>query len=117
MTEPSREVLRIIDANLNRAAEGLRLLEEFARLSLNDERLSRRLKEMRHVLLAVPLEMQERLIAARDAAGDVGRDMKVSAPERGRGVFGDHRGQCPPRAGVAARPGRTGQDRGPAPGH
>jgi thiamine-phosphate pyrophosphorylase len=83
MTQPSRDTLRIIDANLNRTGEGLRVLEEFARLSLNDESLSRRLKEMRHALLVVPPEMQARLVSARDAAGDVGRDMK--APQQGPG--------------------------------
>jgi thiamine-phosphate pyrophosphorylase len=88
MTEPSRETLRIIDANLNRTGEGLRVLEEFARLSLNDEPLSRQLKEMRHALLAVPLEVQERLISARDAAGDIGRDMKAPQQELGQGVSG-----------------------------
>ena len=31
------DMLRIIDANLNRIGEGLRFLEEMARLMLNDE--------------------------------------------------------------------------------
>ena len=52
MTDPaySRETLRIIDANLNRAAEGLRVLEDIARLGLNDASLSERLKTLRHEL-------------------------------------------------------------------
>jgi thiamine-phosphate pyrophosphorylase len=87
MKEMSRETLRIIDANLNRTGEGLRVLEEFARLSLNDEILTRRLKDMRHALLAGPPGFQERLIAARDAAGDVGRDMKSPQQETGLSVM------------------------------
>lgn len=86
MTETSRDTLRIIDANLNRTSEGLRVLEEFARLSLNEKSLSRRLKEMRHALLVIPPGIQERLISARDAAGDIGRDMKAPQQGQGRGV-------------------------------
>jgi thiamine-phosphate pyrophosphorylase len=86
MKELSGQTLRIVDANLNRTGEGLRVLEEFARLCLNDEHLSRRLKDLRHALLDIPLDFQERLIAARDAAGDVGREMKSPQQGQGRGV-------------------------------
>ena len=44
----SQDTLRIIDANLNRTGEGLRVLEETARLSLNDAALTQRLKNLRH---------------------------------------------------------------------
>jgi thiamine-phosphate pyrophosphorylase len=88
MREMSRGTARIVDANLNRTGEGLRVLEEFARLSLNDESLTRRLKDMRHELLSGPPGFQERLIAARDAAGDVGRDMKTPQQAKGLSVAG-----------------------------
>ena len=39
-----RQTLRIIDANLNRIGEGLRLLEDLARLLLNDVSLTQQLK-------------------------------------------------------------------------
>ena len=42
---------RIIDSNLNRAAEGLRVAEEVCRLGFELAGLSRELKEMRHALL------------------------------------------------------------------
>jgi thiamine-phosphate pyrophosphorylase len=73
--------LRIIDANLNRIGEGLRVLEEFARLSLNDADLTRRLKNMRHSLVRVDAGLQRQLIAARDAVGDVGAGMKAAGQE------------------------------------
>ena len=38
------ETLRIIDANMNRIAEGLRFLEELARLMLNDAGLTQLLR-------------------------------------------------------------------------
>lgn len=42
--------LRIIDANLNRAREGLRTAEEYARLVLNDARAAQALKDVRREL-------------------------------------------------------------------
>ena len=50
MTAPdSKQILRIIDANLNRTAEGLRVLEDIARFVLDDAALSRQLKIMRQL--------------------------------------------------------------------
>jgi thiamine monophosphate synthase len=51
MTSPDSEYLRIFDANLNRIGEGLRFLEDLARLTLNDVGLTRQLKTMRHDIL------------------------------------------------------------------
>jgi thiamine-phosphate pyrophosphorylase len=68
---------RIIDANLNRAGEGLHLLEELARLMLNDAELARRLKTMRHEIVRGDLAFNKALIQSRDAAGDVGADIEV----------------------------------------
>ncbi|MGB2986136.1 MAG: thiamine phosphate synthase [Phycisphaerae bacterium] len=42
--------VRIIDANLNRAREALRVMEEYARLGLDDASLSAAIKETRHAL-------------------------------------------------------------------
>jgi len=70
-----REIYRVMDANLNRAREGLRVLEEIARFILEDSEMSSRLKETRHRLTAVTNELPGgmlELIQARDAAGDVG---------------------------------------------
>ena len=64
-------MLRLIDANLNRLSEGLRLLEDVARFILNDAALSSRLKTMRHDLLAQPESFQKTLLTARDSEGDV----------------------------------------------
>jgi len=76
--------LRIIDANINRIGEGLRVLEEFARLSLNDAALTARLKDMRHKILHVDADLQQRLIGARNAAGDVGAGMTAAGDEERR---------------------------------
>jgi len=66
-------ILRILDANFNRAGEALRVLEEHARMALNDEALSRRAKGLRHDLAAARNRLPAAaLLAARDVSGDVG---------------------------------------------
>ncbi len=77
-----KETLRIIDANINRIGEGLRVLEEFARLSLNDTDLTQQLKNMRHEILDIDLKLQGQLIDARDSQGDVGADMETAGQNR-----------------------------------
>jgi len=67
-----QQLLRIADANLNRASEGLRVLEDIARLALDNTELSQKLKIMRHELLAADATFNEQLIKARDAEHDVG---------------------------------------------
>ncbi|MBE0415006.1 MAG: thiamine phosphate synthase [Dehalococcoidia bacterium] len=62
-------MLRLIDANLNRISEGLRLLEDVARFILNNARISAELKSLRHELLDTTL--QKELLSARDSSGDV----------------------------------------------
>ena len=64
-------MLRLIDANLNRISEGLRLLEDVARFLLNDAALSAALKSLRHELLGENPSLQKALLSARDAAEDV----------------------------------------------
>ncbi len=66
---PGRDALRVLDAEGNRAAEGLRALEEVARFVLDDAATAAALKELRHRLRAA---MPPTAVAARDTAGDVG---------------------------------------------
>ncbi|HID24185.1 MAG TPA: thiamine phosphate synthase, partial [Planctomycetaceae bacterium] len=66
-------LLRMLDAAANRAGEGLRVIEDFARFALDDIHLTEELKALRHeltdVLRIIPAD--ERL-AARDTQADVG---------------------------------------------
>jgi len=64
-------MLRLIDANLNRISEGLRLIEDVARFILNDPGITAELKSVRHGLAAEDSRLQEALLQARDSAGDV----------------------------------------------
>ena len=72
------QILRIIDANLNRIGEGLRVLEEIARLLLDDAALSQRLKDMRHGMVKVELSLEQQFLRARDSAGDIGINLEAS---------------------------------------
>ncbi len=82
----ARQTLRIIDANLNRVGEGLRLLEEIARLLLNDAVLTQQLKVMRHELIRGDYSFHQQLLQSRNSEGDVGIDIEVPGEEKERGL-------------------------------
>ena len=73
---PPRSVARVLDANANRALEGLRVCEDIVRFHLGSGRVFRRARTLRHgVALAVgrlPVGTVERL-RARDTRRDAGR--------------------------------------------
>jgi len=73
------QTLRIIDASLNRIGEGLRFLEDIARLLLNDVALTQQLKTMRHELIRSDWPFQQQLLRTRNSKGDVG--VNIEAPE------------------------------------
>jgi thiamine-phosphate pyrophosphorylase len=84
--EPARAVDlgRILDASANRAREGLRVVEDYARFVLDDPGLTRRLKEVRHRLAEALAGLDpDLLIGSRDTRGDVGTHI-MTAAERTR---------------------------------
>jgi thiamine-phosphate pyrophosphorylase len=64
---------RLLDANLNRAREGLRVLEDTARFLWNDKPMVVRLRAIRHGLHRITAARYSELIQARDSRADVGR--------------------------------------------
>jgi thiamine-phosphate pyrophosphorylase len=78
----SRARWRVIDANLNRAGEGLHLLEDVARLMLNDADLTQQLKDIRHEILRGDQKFNQQLVQSRDSEGDVGAETSEEAKER-----------------------------------
>jgi len=84
----SVDQLRIIDANINRLGEGLRVLEEFARMTLNDETLTQKLKDVRHLTVKVDAALQRKLLGSRDSVGDVGKSMNVKGESKSRDISG-----------------------------
>ena len=69
-----RNIYRILDANLNRAREGLRVVEEVARFIWEDEKLSKSLKDLRHRLTKFSQQHldQKLLLKYRDSQADLG---------------------------------------------
>ena len=79
-----RQRTRIIDANLNRAGEGLHLLEEIARLIVNDASLAQQLKTIRHEVLRGDWLFNQQLLQSRNSEGDVGIDIEVPGEKKQR---------------------------------
>ena len=79
-----QSVLRIIDANANRAAEGLRVMEDVARFGLDHAELAALCKGARHdlrsALEGVP-GGRLGMLASRDTPGDVGTSIKAEGTE------------------------------------
>ncbi len=71
---------RMLDANINRACEGLRLLEDYARFVLNDAALCQAVKQDRHAIASLrkTLLADDELLS-RDTPGDVGTTVKTES--------------------------------------
>ena len=65
-------VYRILDANLDRAREGLRIVEEWCRFGLNNAQLSGECKQLRQELASWHTA---EIRAARDTPGDPGTEL------------------------------------------
>jgi thiamine-phosphate pyrophosphorylase len=64
----TNNLLRVIDANINRYKEGIRVVEDLYRYIYNDKDISSTLKSLRHIKL--PLSQKE-LLQNRDSINDV----------------------------------------------
>jgi thiamine-phosphate pyrophosphorylase len=82
-------VNRIIDANTNRAKEGLRVCEEITRFVLNNNSLTASFKRSRHSIdtLVRGLDKKSALLSQRDASRDTGK--KILGKEMHRGSLLD----------------------------
>ena len=99
-----RELARILDANFNRAREGLRVAEEFARFVVQDRRLTEAAKGFRHELAdaARTIDPDGELLGARDTAGDLGTTLATPG-ESARGSPGEVATTAAKRVGEALR--------------
>ena len=82
-------IYRIIDANLNRSREGLRVCEEIVRFGLSSPALTKELKDVRHAVSLVAKKHYKKagaLTAARDSISDVGRISKKPSEMRRQGL-------------------------------
>jgi thiamine-phosphate pyrophosphorylase len=77
MNDP--KINRILDANLDRAREGLRIIEEWARFGLDNPNLAQKCKEMRQELASYhSLELK----MCRDTPGDTGTTLSHPQEEQ-----------------------------------
>ncbi len=70
---------RLLDANANRAREGLRVVEDYARFVLDSSELTASLKHVRHDLSAALRPHLPAAILHRDTPADVGTAIKTPA--------------------------------------
>lgn len=85
------KLLRIIDANLNRTREGLRVCEDITRFILRDKNAAKSLKKIRHgatnlVLKSKKVSLPE-LLSERDTAGDKSKFIDF-LPQSGMDISG-----------------------------
>ena len=77
-----RSVLRLLDANANRALEGLRVAEEIVRFDLEAGAAFRKLRALRHAIAAATRQLPIgpfALVQARESRQDIGRRAPSSA--------------------------------------
>jgi len=86
-----KDLFRIIDANLNRSREGLRVCEEIVRFVIEDAKLTNEFKNLRHRISRTIKEFPgspKLLLESRDSRGDVGRlILNKSARRNYKSVF------------------------------
>jgi thiamine-phosphate pyrophosphorylase len=79
------DAIRILDASLNRAREGLRVIEDYARFVVSDTDAAAAAKGLRHAVRGIAeLVGPEAALASRDVGADVGRG-RTTPQERARG--------------------------------
>jgi thiamine-phosphate pyrophosphorylase len=82
-TATQTTIYRILDANLDRAREGLRIIEEWCRFGLNHRQLTAECKHLRQELAQWH---SPEIHAARNTATDVGTDLSHPQEESREGV-------------------------------
>jgi hypothetical protein len=75
----NKETLRLIDANLNRLREGIRVVEDIFRYIFNDKTTSSKLKSLRHLSR---LSNYDALLDTRDIKNDVLKSSTTSEQSR-----------------------------------
>ena len=72
-------IFRVIDANINRYKEGIRVVEDIYRYVYNNKQISSSLKNLRHIKL--PIDIKE-LLSTRDSINDVLKSSTKSEQNR-----------------------------------
>ena len=84
VNDGSADVLTLLDASLNRAREGMRVLEDYARFAIHLQSVATQLKRMRHQLVAAEhqlIQQGQSLLASRDVARDEGTSVTTAGEQ------------------------------------
>lgn len=79
ISSSKKTAFSIIDANINRAKEGLRVCEDIIRFTLQIKKLSAKIKKIRHEIDSQASSLApnyKTLLISRDSAADAGRRIK-----------------------------------------
>jgi len=81
---------RVIDANLNRAREGLRVMEEVARFVYETKKFSRSIKALRGQLQKATklIPSPEKIILSRNSKGDIGKELNPKTEFKRESIAG-----------------------------
>lgn len=83
----NKKIYRVIDANINRAKEGLRVIEDICRFILDDAKLTDKIKNIRHKLTKLVNIPDSILVASRGSDEDVARTRAVPRRKSTRQIF------------------------------
>lgn len=84
------KIFRMIDANVNRATEGLRVAEDIVRFVLDDSMLTGRLKDIRHQIVAIVKRIsgpKPVSLFARNVHSDVGAKRTIKSESKRASIF------------------------------
>ncbi len=71
-----KRFVRILDTNLNRCKEGLRVVEDTCRFVFCDEILYKKIRKVRHLASKYLTDQYEQMLTSRDSIKDSGRKVK-----------------------------------------
>ena len=71
-----KRFIRILDTNLNRCKEGLRVVEDTCRFVFCDDILYKKIRKVRHLSSKYLADQYEQMLNARDSVKDSGRKAK-----------------------------------------
>lgn len=83
------KTFRLIDANINRVAEGLRVLEDLSRFYYPNGGLTKQLRELRHKVRKSATGLVEEFLLERDAENDPGRAISRESKLDDKSTIGD----------------------------
>ncbi|WP_372519487.1 thiamine-phosphate pyrophosphorylase [Candidatus Ruminimicrobiellum ovillum] len=81
-----KRFIRILDTNLNRCKEGLRVVEDTCRFVLCDDTLYKKIRKVRHLSSKYLTDQYEQMLNARDSIKDSGRKAKEQSRQNLRNI-------------------------------